>query len=53
MKSGPAASWQRPRRSPWAVLGIALAVVLAIGGLVIVGMVVILFVGLSQYGSNK
>jgi hypothetical protein len=40
-------------RSVWAIIGIILAVVLVIGGLVLVGLTVLLFVGLSHYGSNK
>ena len=45
----------RPARqsSVWTIIGIILAVVLCIGGLVIVGVVALLFVGLSHYGSNK
>lgn len=40
-------------RSVWAIIGIILAVVLGIGGLAVVGVMVLLFVGLSHYGSNK
>lgn len=40
-------------RSVWTIIGIALSVLLAIGGLVFVGVTVLLFVGLSHYGSNK
>jgi len=40
-------------RSAWAVIGIILAVVLVIGGLVMVGLMALFFVGLSHYGSNK
>ncbi len=44
----------RPPRSVWgAIAGIALAVILALGGLAIVGLAVVVFVGMSQYGSNK
>jgi hypothetical protein len=50
----------RPARRPtragatvWSVLGIALAVVLVIGGLVFAGAIVVLAVGISHYGSNK
>ncbi len=43
----------RPQRSMWAIAGIALAVILALGGLAIVGLAVVVFVGMSQYGSNK
>jgi hypothetical protein len=40
-------------RSVWAIIGIVLAVVLVIGGLAVVGVMVLLFIGLSHYGSNK
>jgi hypothetical protein len=40
-------------RSVWAIIGIILAVVLVIGGLALVGVMVLFFVGLSHYGSNK
>ncbi|WP_377266829.1 hypothetical protein [Peterkaempfera sp. SMS 1(5)a] len=43
----------RPARSGWAVFGIVLAVVSALAGLAVVGAVVLLFVGMSHYGSNK
>jgi hypothetical protein len=43
----------RPARSGWAVFGIVLAVVLALAGLMVVGVVVLFFVGMSHYGSNK
>ncbi len=43
----------RPQRSVWAVIGIALAVILALGGLAIVGLAVVAYVSLSQLGSNK
>jgi hypothetical protein len=43
----------KPARSGWAVFGIVLAVVLALAGLVVVGAVVLFFVGMSHYGSNK
>jgi hypothetical protein len=42
-----------PPRSVWHILGIVLAVGLSIGGLVIVGLIVIVFVFLSSWGSNK
>ena len=45
--------WHRPRRSGIAIFGMVAAVVLTIGGLVFIGAIVILYVGLSQYGSNK
>jgi hypothetical protein len=40
-------------RSVWAIIGIVLAVVLCVGGLVVVGLLALFFVGLSHYGSNK
>ena len=43
----------RSRRSVWSGLGIALAVVLGILGLLVVGFFVVMIVGLSNYGSNK
>ena len=43
----------RPQRSVWAVIGIALMVILALGGLAIVGLAVVVVVGLSHYGTNK
>jgi hypothetical protein len=42
-----------PQHSVWTIIGIVLAVVLGIGGLAVVGFAVVLFVGLSHYGSNK
>ena len=47
----PAAS-TRPNRL-WTRLGIALAVVLALGGLAVVGLFVVVIVGINQWGSNK
>jgi hypothetical protein len=35
------------------ILLISTAVVMALAGLVVVGFFVVLFVGMSQYGSNK
>ena len=43
----------RPQRSVWAVIGTVLAVVLVIGGLVIVGVMVLLAVAMQSMGSNK
>jgi hypothetical protein len=40
-------------RSMWTIIGIALVVVLVIGGLVVVGYATLIIVGLSHYGSNK
>lgn len=42
-----------PARSGWAVFGSVLAVLLILAGLVVVGLVVLLFAGMSTYGSNK
>ena len=43
----------RPGRSVWAIIGITLAVLLTIGGLALVGFAVVIYVGLSHWGSNK
>jgi len=43
----------RPQRSVWAAIGVALAVILALGGLTVVGLAVVVFVAMSHYGSNK
>ncbi|HEY1643335.1 MAG TPA: hypothetical protein VGG35_21805 [Streptosporangiaceae bacterium] len=45
--------WHRPRRPGIEIFGMVAAVVLTVGGLVIIGTIVIFFVGLSHYGSNK
>lgn len=44
-----------PRRGSyvWTVIGITLAVMFTIAGLAVVGGMVLLYVGLSHYGSNK
>jgi len=47
---GPA---PRRRRYVWMVIGITLAVLLTIAGLAVVGGVVLFYIGLSHYGSNK
>jgi hypothetical protein len=39
--------------SAWMVIGITLAVLLAIGGLVLVGAMVLSFIAMSRLGSNK
>jgi len=43
----------RPGSSLWTVIGVTLAVLMSIAGLVVVGVMVLLLVGLSHYGSNK
>jgi hypothetical protein len=43
----------RRERSVWATIGIAVAVVLCAGGLVVVGGMVLLAIGMSYLGSNK
>ena len=43
----------RPGRSVWAIIGTTLAVLLTIGGLALVGFAVVIYVGLSYWGSNK
>lgn len=46
---------QRPRRSltGWQGVGIALAVVLGVSGLVVVAVGVLVVVGMNQWASNK
>ena len=46
---------RRPHResSAWMVIGITLAVLLVIGGLVLVGAMVLSFIAISRLGSNK
>lgn len=39
--------------SIWGVVGIVVAVLLGVAGLVVIGAIVLFFVGLSRYGSNK
>jgi hypothetical protein len=51
-------SWQPPRpprraRSGWSIIGVTLAAVLVVGGLLSVAAMVVLVVGLNQWGSNK
>lgn len=57
MESGslpqPSGRAARPQRSVWAVIGTVLAVLLVIGGLVIVGVMVLLVVAMQSMGSNK
>jgi hypothetical protein len=40
-------------RTAWSVLGIAVAVILVIGGLAFAGAIVVFVVGMPQFGSNK
>ncbi len=42
-----------PRWSVWKVLGVILATVVAIYGLAVLAYVVLIFIGMSQLGSNK
>lgn len=57
----PPPDWRQRRvdepRNSWAtvgnVIGVLLAAVLVIGGLAVVGFVVLFYVGMSHYGSNK
>lgn len=48
-----AASHGGQMRSTWEILGIALAVLLAVGGLTFVGFMVFLYIGLSNLANNK
>jgi hypothetical protein len=43
----------RAGRSGWGYIGIILAVLLAISGLVFIGVMVLVIVGLNQWGNNK
>ncbi len=43
----------RRQRSAWSALGLAVAVILVVGGLAAVGAIVVFCVGMSNYGSNK
>lgn len=42
-----------PRWPVWKVLGVVLATVVAIGGLAVLAYVVLIFIAMSQFGSNK
>ena len=44
---------QAKRRSAWNVLGMVLAVVAALGGLVVVGLVIAFVLAINAWGSNK
>jgi hypothetical protein len=41
------------RRSPWMYVGIGLAVVLVLAGLAVVAFLLLFFVGMSNWSSNK
>ncbi len=49
----PARRPRRPSGAAWSALGIAVAVILVIGGLAFAGAIVVFTVGMSHYGSNK
>jgi hypothetical protein len=49
----PAQRAGRSSRTIWSVLGIVVAAILVIGGLAFAGVIVVLVVGMSHYGSNK
>jgi hypothetical protein len=51
--SQPARRPVRPGRTVWSALGIAVAVILVIGGLAFAGVIVVFVIGMSHYGSNK
>jgi hypothetical protein len=44
----PAPPW-----SVWKTVGVVLAALVAVGGLAVMAYVILLFVALSQWGSNK
>ena len=45
--------WEPKTRSPWRVVGVVAAVLLAVLGLAIGAIIVLFFVGMASYGSNK
>jgi len=49
----PARRPVRPGGTVWSAVGIAVAVILVIGGLAFAGAIVVFAVGTSHYGSNK
>jgi energy-converting hydrogenase Eha subunit A len=49
----PARRPASPSRAAWSALGVAVAVILVIGGLAIGGAIVAFVVGMSHFGSNK
>lgn len=55
MEQPTAASYTapRPQRSIWATLGVVLAIVLAVTGLVVLGLFVAMYLILISVGSNK
>jgi uncharacterized membrane protein len=42
-----------PERHIWITIGTALAILLGVGGLVVVGVIVFAYIALSHFGSNK
>ena len=49
-------SWEPPRLAShpvWKIIGITLAAVLIVGGLLFVAAVALLIIGLNEWGSNK
>jgi hypothetical protein len=53
MNRTPGGGGPRPQNPVWAVIGITLAVMFTICGLAVVSGIVLLWIGLSHYGSNK
>jgi hypothetical protein len=53
MELGSQGRRRRPDRHIWTAVGTALAILLGIGGLAAVGAIVLVYVGLSHWGSNK
>jgi len=49
----PGGPGPKPQNPVWAIIGITLAVMFTIAGLAVVGSIVLLWIGLSHYGSNK
>ncbi|HEY2509136.1 MAG TPA: hypothetical protein VGI58_21675 [Streptosporangiaceae bacterium] len=43
----------RPAHSAWHIVGIVIAVILAIGGLALIGVIIVFVLMLNSFGSNK
>jgi hypothetical protein len=53
--SGRGERWEAPARSwsVWKIVGLVLAALIVLGGLVVLGFAVWFFASFSQWGSNK
>lgn len=43
----------RPQRTIWTDIGVVLAVLLCVGGLIVVGCMIFLYIAILSIGSNK